>query len=115
MAVAHSVAHVGCVAPRGGRVDVPGRLAVLPRRVLDHLLQHAAAQAGARFEAPWRFEAPLEQGARVVGATLGQGGLRHTVRARWVVLATGARGLVFTLPVLGKSPYAITAEAASAA
>jgi hypothetical protein len=30
------------------------------------------------------------------------------------VLATGARALVFTVPVLGKSPYAIAAEAANA-
>ena len=97
MAVAHSVAHVGCVAPRGGRVDVPGRLAVLPRRELDHLLQQAAAQAGARFEAPWRFEAPVWQGegegeaAVAVGARLShrEHGTR-VLRARWVVLATGA-------------------------
>lgn len=41
---------------------------------------------------------------------------RGTVAADQInrVLGTGARALVFTLPVLGKSPYAITAEAASA-
>lgn len=41
---------------------------------------------------------------------------RGTVAADQInrVLATGARALVFTLPVLGKSPYAITAEATSA-
>lgn len=41
---------------------------------------------------------------------------RGTVAAEQInrVLATGARALVFTLPVLGTSPYAITAEAANA-
>ena len=38
MAQAQRVAHVGCIGPRGGRVDVPGSLAVLPRRQLDHIL-----------------------------------------------------------------------------
>ena len=37
-----------CIAPRGGRIDVPGRLAVLPRKRLDTILCEAAIQAGAR-------------------------------------------------------------------
>jgi geranylgeranyl reductase family protein len=111
MAQAQAVAHVGCIGPRGGRVDVPGRLAVLPRRQLDDILKRAAERAGARFFAPWRFEAPLLDGeaaqeaasaaaseaastaapARVVGARLKSPALGQTeVRARWVVLATGA-------------------------
>ena len=95
MAQAQPVAHVGCVGPRGGRVDVPGRLAVLPRRQLDDILKRAAERAGARFCAPWRFEAPLLEGvgdaARVVGARLKSPALGLAdVRARWVVLATGA-------------------------
>ena len=95
MAVAQPAAHVGCIGPRGGRVDVPGRLAVLPRRQLDDILKRAAERAGARFYAPWRFEAPLLEGAgeaeRVVGARLKSPALgEHAVRARWVVLATGA-------------------------
>ncbi len=41
------VSHVRCVAPRGGQVDVPGRLAVLPRRQLDLLLyRHAECGRG---------------------------------------------------------------------
>jgi hypothetical protein len=32
------VQHVRCIGPRGGRVDVPGTLAVLPRLQLDHIL-----------------------------------------------------------------------------
>ncbi len=95
MAQAQAAAFVGCVGARGGRVDVPGRLAVLPRRQLDDILKRAAERAGAVFHAPWRFEAPLLDGegdsARVVGARLKSA--RHgerEVRARWLVLATGA-------------------------
>ncbi|PZP33388.1 MAG: geranylgeranyl reductase [Roseateles depolymerans] len=87
---AQHVSHVGCIGPRGGRIDVPGTLAVLPRRELDQLLCEAAQRAGARFLAPARFEAPLEEGGRVVGARLKTGAEIVDVRARWVVLATGA-------------------------
>jgi flavin-dependent dehydrogenase len=93
---AHRVSHVACIAPRGGRVEVPGQLAVLPRRRLDHLLVRAAQRAGARLATPWRFGAPIEEGGRVVGGKLirGQRGGAAAqvidVRARWVVLATGA-------------------------
>ena len=98
MAQARCLAHVGCIGPNGSRVDVPGQLAVLPRRVLDDILKRAAERAGARFFAPWRFEAPLldDQGdahspAAVVGARLKSPGAGECeVRARWVVLATGA-------------------------
>ena len=99
MAQAQAVAHVGCIGPHGGRVDVPGRLAVLPRRQLDDILKRAAERAGAKFCAPWRFEAPLFDGegggegdhARVVGARLKSPALGLSeVRARWLVLATGA-------------------------
>ena len=100
MAQARSVPHVACIAPRGGRVDVPGRLAVLARKQLDDILKRAAERAGAQFFAPWRFEAPLLDetpgaasgstapvlGARLKSPTLGLA----EVRARWVVLATGA-------------------------
>ncbi len=109
MARALSVPHVACIGPRGGRVDVPGQLAMLPRRELDDILKRAAERAGAQFFAPWRFEAPLLAGAdgalsgvaaegagadtqaSVVGARLKSPthGLCE-VRARWVVLATGA-------------------------
>jgi geranylgeranyl reductase family protein len=95
MAVAQAAAHVACIAPRGGRVDVPGQLAVLPRRQLDDILKRAAERAGAAFFAPWRFESPLLQGdgdaATVVGARLKSATHgEHEVRARHVVLATGA-------------------------
>jgi geranylgeranyl reductase family protein len=92
MQAAQRATHVGCIAPRGGRVDVPGRLAVLPREVLDDILRRAALRAGARWVAPARFEAPLLDGnERVAGARLKLAdGTRHDVRAAWTVLATGA-------------------------
>lgn len=89
MRLAQPVTHVGCIGPRGGRVDVPGTLAVLPRKELDALLLQAAQDAGARFEQA-RFEAPLEEDGRVVGARLKRGDDIIDVKARWVVLATGA-------------------------
>ena len=90
---AQAAGFVGCIAPRGGRIDVPGQLAVLPRKQLDDILKRAAERAGAAFFAPWRFEAPLLDGDTVVGARLsvpGQPEQSCQVQARWVVLATGA-------------------------
>jgi menaquinone-9 beta-reductase len=95
-AAATAVRHVRCVGPRGGFIDVPGQLAVLPRKQLDHILVRAAQRAGARLMTPVRFEAPLLDDAgsgsepRVIGARLKHGGAVHAVQARWVVLATGA-------------------------
>ena len=91
MARAQSATHVGCVGPRGGRIEVPGSLAVLPRRQLDDILCRAAQAAGARFVAPARLEEPLEDAAgRVCGARFKVGDTTHEIRAHWVVLATGA-------------------------
>ena len=93
LAQAQASSHVACIGPRGGRVDVPGVLAVLPRKQLDDVLCRAAVAAGARMFAPVRFTAPIEQGAEerlVVGATLHQGDVTRELRARWVLLATGA-------------------------
>ena len=94
-ALAQPVSHVRCVAPRGGYVDVPGTLSVLPRKILDHVLVRAAERAGARLLTPLRFEAPLLDGERVVGARFHRsdgpsGAHLHDIHARWVVLATGA-------------------------
>lgn len=91
MARARRVPFVRCTGPRGRHVDVPGRLAVLPRVQLDHLLLQCAERAGARCLMPARFEAPLlEGGGRVVGVRLRVGQETHALAARWVVLATGA-------------------------
>jgi flavin-dependent dehydrogenase len=94
MAEAYSSSTLGCIAPRGGRIDVPGHLAVLSRKRLDEIVCRAAVAAGARMFAPLRFVAPLRDGGAagtVVGARLAQGGHERAIRARWVVLATGAQ------------------------
>jgi geranylgeranyl reductase family protein len=90
MAAAQRVKHVACIGPRGGRADVPGTLAVLPRQQLDDIIRRAAVAAGALWAAPVRFEAPLLDGERVVGARLRAGDDVREVQARWVVLASGA-------------------------
>ena len=90
MRAAQRATHVACIAPRGGRIDVPGRVAVLPRAELDDILRRAALAAGAQWLAPARFEAPLLDGTRVAGARLRHGDQLLEVRAQWVVLATGA-------------------------
>ncbi|CAN7677642.1 NAD(P)/FAD-dependent oxidoreductase [Variovorax sp. LjRoot290] len=92
LARARSARHVGCIAPHGGRVEVPAQLAVLPRRELDDIVRRAALAAGARWLAPACFDALLfDAGQRVVGARLRlAGSSMHELRARWTVLATGA-------------------------
>jgi flavin-dependent dehydrogenase len=69
---------------------VPGALAVLPRRQLDAIVCAAAVAAGARMFAPLRFQAPIEEAGRVVGARLENRGTVREIRAGWTVLATGA-------------------------
>ncbi|MDP1690893.1 MAG: FAD-dependent monooxygenase [Burkholderiaceae bacterium] len=90
MRAAQHASHVACIAPRGGRIDVPGRVAVLPRAELDDILRRSALAAGATWLAPARFEAPLFDGQRVYGARLKCGDEMRDVQANWVVLATGA-------------------------
>ncbi|MDE2629222.1 MAG: geranylgeranyl reductase family protein [Burkholderiales bacterium] len=94
MAQAQAAGHVGCIGPRGGRIDVPGDLAVLPRKQLDDIVCRAAVAAGARMHAPVRFVAPIEAGAAphavVVGARVQHGNAIRELRARWLLLATGA-------------------------
>lgn len=94
LARAQSVKHVGVIGPRGGRIDVPGTLAVLPRRELDLLLCSAAAEAGARMHAPVRFVGVIEedegQTTRVVGVRLRSGDTTRELRAAWVLIASGA-------------------------
>jgi geranylgeranyl reductase family protein len=114
MQSAQPVTHVRCYAPSGRFVDVPGTLAVLPRRQLDHILVQAAVRAGARLHTPWRFEAPLlGDDGRVVGARLRRVGADRgatvEIQARQVVLATGARpqGLVASGLCTRQTPSAI--------
>jgi menaquinone-9 beta-reductase len=89
MAKAERVSHVGCVGPSGGRIDVPGSMAVLPRQQLDEILAQGALQAGAQFLQA-RFESPVEEKGRVVAARLKVGDSIETVHAPWLLLATGA-------------------------
>ena len=95
-ALAQPVSHVRVVGPRGGMVDVPGSLSVLPRKVLDLVLVRSAQRAGAQLLTPLRFETPLLDGERVVGARFKRAGAAHEITARWAVLATGAvpQGLI---------------------
>ncbi|MDH3210540.1 MAG: NAD(P)/FAD-dependent oxidoreductase [Burkholderiaceae bacterium] len=90
MAQAQAVSHVGCVGPSGGRIEVPGTLAVLQRRTLDDILCKAAVSAGARLLPPARFDSPLESAGAVTGARLKVGDVGHELHAQWLVLATGA-------------------------
>jgi len=91
LAQAQAVQHAHCVGPRGGFVDVPGEMAVIGRRELDHLLAQAAVEAGARFEQGVRFLAPMTDTAgRVCGARLQSGEQQFEVGAQWLILATGA-------------------------
>lgn len=91
MARAQAAHHVACIGPRGGRIDVPGRVAVLPRQVLDEIVCRGAVHAGARMHAPVHFDAPLLDAAgRVCGATLSHAGEQRELHAGWVVLASGA-------------------------
>ncbi len=90
MAHARRIPQVRCIAPRGGFIDVPGSLAVLPRRELDHILLRAAVRAGAVPLMPARFEALLTEGGHAVGARLRRDGAVQELYARRVVLATGA-------------------------
>lgn len=91
MRLAQPVPAARCVAPGGASVDVPGELAVLPRRELDALLCQAAVEAGALMAAPVRFLGAVSgPDGRVVGARLGHAGAQRTLRCDWLVLASGA-------------------------
>ena len=94
MAIARRAGHVACIGPRGGRIDVPGMLAVLERRRLDEIVCRAAVRAGARMHAPVRFigtlEGDAESGAPVIGARLQHGAKTRELRAGWLVIASGA-------------------------
>ncbi|CAN5253679.1 hypothetical protein BH10PSE18_BH10PSE18_05870 [soil metagenome] len=96
MARAQAVDLARCSGPRGGFIDIPGSLAVLPRKELDMILCRAATTAGARMFAPVQFMGPLEEqtqhgATRVAGARLQHGETVRVLRARWTVLASGAR------------------------
>lgn len=112
MARAQPCTHVACVGSRGSVIEVPGSLAVLPRRELDLLLLAAAVAAGARMFAPLRFVGLTEQNGRVTGARLSMpssGDPERVLTARWVLLATGAvpQGLMAAGMATRQSPSAV--------
>jgi menaquinone-9 beta-reductase len=91
MAAAKRVDAARCVSPGGRSIDVPGELAVLPRRELDAILCAAALESGARMVAPARFMGTLhDRAGRVTGARLADGHASREINCRWLVLATGA-------------------------
>lgn len=97
LALAGRAAHVGVIGPSGRRIDVPGTLAVLPRKQLDLIVCRNAVAAGASMHAPVRFVEPLLGAAPpdggpppVVGARLKSRGVERELRADWVVIASGA-------------------------
>jgi menaquinone-9 beta-reductase len=114
LAVAQPVSQVRCYAPSGRFVDVPGTLAVLPRKELDHILVRAAVAKGAQLHTPWRFESILKNDSgRAIGARLRRTGSanRETrdIHAQHIVIATGAQpqGLVASGMCERQTPSAI--------
>lgn len=114
MAKAKRLPFTQCIAPNQQSIDVPGELAVLPRRDLDALLCQGALRAGARMFAPVKFEAVIEDAqGRVTGARLRMGPAQRELRAQWLVLATGAnvQGLQAANMCLRKSPSGMAVRA----
>ncbi len=70
----------------GIQVDIPGSFVTLRRRLLDHLLVQAAVSAGADF----RIGKITELREDLDGVTAHAAGSQDEIRARIVVLATGA-------------------------
>lgn len=93
LARAKPLSGVVITAPGGGRVELRGACAAIPRLVLDDVLRRAAVEAGARWLAPARAVGPIEEGTRVVGAVLRAAEEDKRcihVSARWTILACGA-------------------------
>jgi geranylgeranyl reductase family protein len=111
LATAHMASRLDIHAPDGSRVEIPGRLAFLPRARLDDTLRRAATAAGARFLAPLRLVAFDCHDGAIKGARFkvldGDGEI--TVSARLVVLATGAASAPLELAgvCLRKAPSGI--------
>ena len=89
-ALAKPIKGLTCHGPRGGSLDIPGDLAVLPRKILDDLLVKTAVDAGATLKTPWRFQRPITQNARTAGAEVNVNNTTVNISANWTFLATGA-------------------------
>ena len=71
LAEARRSATLGCIGPRGGRIDVPGSLAVLPRRRLDEIVCRASASTSSL--TPRRSRARKASAMRPSPQTLSRG------------------------------------------
>ena len=89
-ALAKPIKGLTCHGPRGGSLDIPGDLAVLPRKILDDLLVKTAVDAGATLKTPWRFQRPITQNPRTAGAEVNVNNTTVNISANWTILATGA-------------------------
>ena len=89
-ALATPVQGLTCHGPKGGSLDIPGELAVLPRKMLDDLLVKSAIDAGATLKTPWRFQRLMTESGRTIGAEVKVSTTTLNIRANWTILATGA-------------------------
>jgi len=89
-ALAKPVKGITCHGPKGGVLDIPSGLAVLPRKALDQLLVQAAIAAGATFQTPYRYSHPVTDGDRTVGAIAQGPSDTLDIKANWTIMATGA-------------------------
>ena len=120
MGLLDQVAAAGCringlhfYAPDGTRVvspipafgEFPTFLVVLPRLQLDHLILQHAVKAGAKFRPQVEAVDVLWQGEQVTGVAVRSEGGPQELRARYVILATGASiGLLERARLLAAPP-----------
>ncbi len=106
---AHPLGTASVYSPRGIELEVPGEYFTLPRRILDALLAGGAVERGACFvRGEVRRIAPLPAGGVEVEAA----GASRPIRARYCILATGARvGLAGDLGMVQRRwPSAVAAR-----
>ena len=115
LTAAHTLPRIRVYAPNRRHVEVGGRLACIPRRILDDLLCKAAEEAGARFLAPLRLDGFIDQDGTIRGARFrhGEDGGEVEMRADLTLLATGAAGAPLELAGLceRKQPSGIAVRA----
>lgn len=118
LSVGFRINRVKLFAPGGRLVEAPipafGSLPefalVLPRQQLDNLIREQAVKAGAEFRAPIHVTELLREGDRFVGVRANTPAGTQELRARHIVLATGASiglleraQLLQTPPVFGRA------------
>lgn len=108
-------------APAGDGVYLPVPVACLPRRRLDAELVAQACERGARLRVPWQFTRLLHERGEICGAEFrpgagtaaASGDAELQIRARWLLLATGANAAALSAAgtCTRKQPSAIAARA----